>query len=1465
MTLSKILIILFFSISTAMVLNCGGGGSTSPSAITEPIATESVGTEIPATPSTSSQVDTGQTVGESVPGTNLTDNQQEIKVPEDDKDDENMYKNPPAEQFILETANKPGEIVINLPSISGMNPVPVSYEIWRGSDNGFAIDENDVASNGGVKIHESDDFTVSEFTDSNLADGTKYSYIIRYKYDDGVFSSGITASASTMSFSAPQNLNVFPGNERIVLRWTNPSGTPAPNGYEIYRKTGSPWVSGSQEEIDSAEFVLRNSSSVDYSYDSIGGSTVATVVNGTEYYYLVRYIFNDTQYTHYSTPLYNTSPVVASSTIKPSGIGEGSGEIVYTGINGMVNVSWPSPVLADGSKVVIYKSTNNPTTWENGTIVFENSDSSVNSAAIESSNGTNVFYAIYVQDIAGNFSNPYQFNKTVYGVIPVGSVAVTGGFNRTNISWTLPVGALRAEIYYSDSSQQNSVKGVGEKLSVAGTSSPVIHPNLSPGTYYYSVYAVFSDGLSEYYSELPSSGTFSAVADDPSNAEVIISQTSTVNPENIATLGGLANTYNWDQSVSLSKSSSYNGSGVIRYTTDGTVPDNNSPEYTTSIHVVNGETKNLQAAIFQSDGTSSGNIATKTYTVDYNAYLDRFIIAVKDKSTGGVITPNGDLYSSSKNAEVYFSYTPVCGEMFSIFKKVVTADSTDAQLGTNSTYVSSMSQPSIVYNRMDNVSVAVVENQCGVVNVKATDCFGKDYEGGRITRVKGFLKIAGRSYATDPLVSTDANPDLSPSKNNIVKADTYVIFPKLVTKAIDMWNRPAATPYLWIAYEPVVQVDVTKKDFFTGDETAADGVSVYFNVQYATKDKPYGTTADTVSWLDGGTGWPWKTTPDFTEPNYLQSVTGAARNIIDTEPFTNWYQNPNVTRFDKNGDGTEGDYFTKPLPVVPGRAYYQVFNPWDPNNRIGTRAHYSEINDTTKTGYLNTKAFLTVLRFRVRAGNTVGYRNADNHLKSFEPADNKTATFNTTNRIFVEGVRSDHASISDMPVGYRSYPIEVFERPQGWTGLNHYSRNGLTKKWYEKYGVKWTGKNKYGSENLVHDSVNKFFNPAVVRTNIFSHGWENNLVYELFMYQARPWGDGGLYSSSTYSGKANDYSSWLSATSSQGETGYEWFANNWIDAGYNLGFFHWNTMAVEGSPTPSGAELKIWNPTGGSKMQLFASDNKDLVIADSIRSANIGMMMAQSYIDSFPDGYNPEIASIAGHSLGNQVVTNATRKMIRAVDAGKLNVGIVPDRIDLLDPYWSNSNDYPGQTCRQYADEIHNWSATYGDDYDGADAEDSKGIPIQWFRTTALTQPIMSMGNDGNIAYLPKTNYQKIYDIEKYNGFVKNGGIEVWLIGTQYEELSGDAHSEAVWWYFRSIERSGDAIDVSSSISARSKVSHLFYKINSTRDTSAWRWYEMTGGQGGTGGGRKTITTTDDTFTIQSATSGAGSEEPEYD
>ncbi len=94
---------------------------------------------------------------------------------------------------------------------------------------------------------------------------------------------------------------------------------------------------------------------------------------------------------------------------------------------------------------------------------------------------------------------------------------------------------------------------------------------------------------------------------------------------------------------------------------------------------------------------------------------------------------------------------------------------------------------------------------------------------------------------------------------------------------------------------------------------------------------------------------------------------------------------------------------------------------------------------------------------------------------------------------------------------------------------------------------------------------------------------------------------------------------------------------------------------------------------------------------------------------------------------------------------------------------------------------------------------------------------------------------------------------------------SGDAHSEAVWWYFRSIERSGDAIDVSSSISARSKVSHLFYKINSTRDTSAWRWYEMTGGQGGTGGGRKTITTTDDTFTIQSATSGAGSEEPEYD
>ena len=106
--------------------------------------------------------------------------------------------------------------------------------------------------------------------------------------------------------------------------------------------------------------------------------------------------------------------------------------------------------------------------------------------------------------------------------------------------------------------------------------------------------------------------------------------------------------------------------------------------------------------------------------------------------------------------------------------------------------------------------------------------------------------------------------------------------------------------------------------------------------------------------------------------------------------------------------------------------------------------------------------------------------------------------------------------------------------------------------------------------------------------------------------------------------------------------------NKWIDDGYNISYFHWVTMAVEGSPAPDEAQRKIWDPIGSAKMRSTSCDDKDNYIADVIRSANIGMLFGQAIVDSFPDDYTPDFITVVGNSLGGQVIINGTWKMIKA-------------------------------------------------------------------------------------------------------------------------------------------------------------------------------------------------------------------------
>ncbi|WP_374326081.1 hypothetical protein [Aquipseudomonas alcaligenes] len=71
-------------------------------------------------------------------------------------------------------------------------------------------------------------------------------------------------------------------------------------------------------------------------------------------------------------------------------------------------------------------------------------------------------------------------------------------------------------------------------------------------------------------------------------------------------------------------------------------------------------------------------------------------------------------------------------------------------------------------------------------------------------------------------------------------------------------------------------------------------------------------------------------------------------------------------------------------------------------------------------------------------------------------------------------------------------------------------------------------------------------------------------------------------------------------------------------------------------------------------------------------------------------GYSGSNIRILGHSLGNQMAIVLTKKISDAVTAGTLSSKLLPKRVALLDPFYSNNakswlgNQWTGAVCRNY-------------------------------------------------------------------------------------------------------------------------------------------------------------------------------------
>ncbi|NKQ37315.1 MAG: cell adhesion protein [Chloroflexi bacterium] len=252
-----------------------------------------------------------------------------------------------------------------------------------------------------------------------------------------------------------------------------------------------------------------------------------------------------------------------------------------------------------------------------------------------------------------------------------------------------------------------------------------------------------------------------------------------------------------------------------------------------------------------------------------------------------------------------------------------------------------------------------------------------------------------------------------------------------------------------------------------------------------------------------------------------------------------------------------------------------------------------------------------------------------------------------------------------------------------------------------EYGLVWYGRDnasqpaKSGQDNPYYDSAKP--------TIIFVHGWLPDQAGEppTFQYTV-----------------ADEEGNVLLDTN---------LANDWVEAGWNVGIFYWSPFADE--DVVVAAENKIWTADSLTGMRWRSADGKYHVAGAPEVSASA--LFYEAYKSALAD-YTGETIRLAGHSLGNQMAVAVTLQILAGIEQGEIAENLRPQRIALLDPYWSlEKKDF------------------LGDVNTGAAVRQAiteqiipAGILVEWYRSSLLTQgePV----SDANEALRPLTAYTRL-------------------------------------------------------------------------------------------------------------------------
>jgi len=213
-------------------------------------------------------------------------------------------------------------------------------------------------------------------------------------------------------------------------------------------------------------------------------------------------------------------------------------------------------------------------------------------------------------------------------------------------------------------------------------------------------------------------------------------------------------------------------------------------------------------------------------------------------------------------------------------------------------------------------------------------------------------------------------------------------------------------------------------------------------------------------------------------------------------------------------------------------------------------------------------------------------------------------------------------------------------------------------------GIYW-----YGAGNARQKAVagvaNPYFKPARP-TVLYVHGWQN--------------GSSARRSRETFNYRQNDPTYGVDVN----------LADAWVNAGWNIGIFYWGQYADEGEVTD--AEAKIWTPSGPRGMRW--RDCNGNYNAPPAGTPSAAQLMYNAYTSAM-SGYTGTTVRVAGHSLGSQMAVRFTKMVSDNVAAGRLPSNRLPDRVALLDPFFSKygksylpNSAWTGEMVRRYVGEL---------------------------------------------------------------------------------------------------------------------------------------------------------------------------------